>query len=297
MLIEFRTPTPANDVQKGQTMATLRVGVIGDPVAHSLSPIFQQPAFDDLGIDARYERWHTPADQLPERIKSLRNPDAIGANITVPHKTAVMPLVDTISDLGQRIGAINTIINRDGQLHGDNTDVIGFQRSLLECRPAAERDHVLVLGAGGASRAIIAALADLGVASLTICNRTPARAEALLTDLQIPGATVLPWTDWDLMTAIRDHSVIVNATSIGWNDEQRVLDPALLDAFARTGLIVDLTYRDTPLLRDAAAAGIATLDGLPMLVYQGARSFELWTGQHAPVARMMAAAQQARHAG
>ena len=275
-------------------MATVRVGVIGDPVQHSLSPVFQQPAFDALGIPAIYERWHTPLAELPDRIQSLRLPDAFGANVTVPHKTAVLALVDQISPLGQRIGAINTIINRDGILHGDNTDVYGFQRSLIERRPSVERDHVLVLGAGGAARAIVAALADLGVAGLTIANRTPARAEEMVRDLHAEGAAVIPWTDWDLTAAIRDHSVIVNATSIGWNDEQRVLDPAMLAGVDPDGLIADLTYRDTTLLLDAAAAGLNTLDGLPMLVYQGARSFELWTGQDAPVDLMMAAAQEAR---
>ncbi len=276
-------------------MATMRVGVIGDPVAHSLSPIFQQPAFDAAGIDATYERWHTPLEELPVRIASLREPDALGANVTVPHKTAVMSLVDELSILGQRIGAVNTIINRDGVLHGDNTDVYGFQRSLIERRPTVERDRVLVLGAGGAARAIVAALADFGVAGLTIANRTPAKAEEMARDLHANGAAIIPWTDWDLTAAIRDHSVIVNATSIGWNDEQRVLDPAMFDAFDPDGLIADLTYRDTTLLLDAQAAGIATLDGLPMLVYQGARSFELWTGLDAPVELMMAAAQEARH--
>ena len=276
-------------------MTIFRVGVIGDPVAHSLSPIFQQPAFDAAGIAAVYERWLTPLADLGERLASLRTPDALGANVTVPHKTAVLPMVDKVSDLGSRIGAINTIVNQEGSLFGDNTDVYGFQRSLLDKRAAIERDSVLVIGAGGAARAIVAALADLGVARLTIANRTIDRARQMAHELHADGAGVIPLTDWDLMSAIRDHSVIVNATSIGWNDDQRVLDPALLDRFDPDGLIVDLTYRDTTLLRDAAAAGIATLDGLPMLVYQGARSFELWTGREAPVAMMMEAAQRARH--
>jgi shikimate dehydrogenase len=278
-------------------MNTQRVGVIGDPVAHSLSPIFQQAAFDELGIAAVYERWHTPLADLPARIDSLRSPNAIGANVTVPHKIAVMQLVDEISDLGKRIGAINTIVNRNGHLMGDNTDVYGFQRALMDARSAVDRDRVLVLGAGGASRAILAAVADLGVAALTICNRTMSRAEEIISDLGLNGARAIPWTDWDLMAAIRDHSVIVNATSVGWNDGQQVLDPSLLAVMDPAGLIADLTYRDTKLLTDAANAGIATMDGLPMLVYQGARSFELWTDREAPAETMMLAAQRARNAG
>jgi shikimate dehydrogenase len=272
-----------------------RVGVIGDPVAHSLSPIFQQAGFDALGIPARYERWQTPEHELSIRIDGLRAPDCYGANVTVPHKVAVATLVDDLSNAARRIGAVNTVINQGGYLLGDNTDIYGFQRSLLTTRPAVERDRVLIIGAGGASRAVVAAIAEIGVAGITIANRSRGRAEALLDDLAIGGAVVIPVTDWDLMGAIRDHSVIVNATSIGWNDDEQVLAPALLEAVDPDGLIVDLTYRDTPLLLQAQARGIATLDGLPMLVYQGARSFEHWTGLDAPIDIMLAAAEQARN--
>jgi shikimate dehydrogenase len=271
-----------------------RVGVIGDPVAHSLSPVFQQAAFDAAGIPARYERWHTTAADLPERIDSLRAPDCFGANVTVPHKLAVAGLVDSLSQTAQRIGAVNTVINQDGRLQGDNTDLYGFMRSLLTARPGAERDRVLIIGAGGAARAVVAAVAEIGVTGITIANRSPERATQMLAELGIDGGVVIPLADWDLMGAIRDHSVIVNATSIGWNDAQTVLAPELLDAVDPQGLIADLTYRDTALLVQAKARGIATLDGLPMLVYQGARSFELWTGQDAPIDIMMAAAERAR---
>jgi shikimate dehydrogenase len=272
-----------------------RVGVIGDPVAHSLSPIFQQAGFDALGIPARYERWQTPEHELSIRIDGLRAPDCYGANVTVPHKVAVATLVDDLSSAARRIGAVNTVINQGGYLLGDNTDIYGFQRSLLTTRPAVERDRVLIIGAGGASRAVVAAVAGIGVAGITIANRSRGRAEALLDDLGIGGAVVIPLTDWDLMGAIRDHSVIVNATSIGWNDDEQVLAATLLEAVDPDGLIVDLTYRDTPLLLQARARGIATLDGLPMLVYQGARSFEHWTGLDAPIDIMLAAAEQARN--
>jgi shikimate dehydrogenase len=267
--------------------------VIGDPVEHSLSPIFQQAAFDAIGYPAKYERWRTQAADLPDRVGKLRLPDALGANVTVPHKIAVRELIDTVSETARKVGAVNTVINQDGGLHGDNTDVYGFQRSLLTARPAAERDRVLVIGAGGAARAIVLALAEAGVAGVTIANRTPERAETMANELGV-GASVVPLTDWDLLEAIRDHSVIVNATSIGWNDESEVVSGAILDEVGPSGLVVDLTYRDTPLLLAARARGIATLDGLPMLVYQGARSFELWTGVPAPMELMMQAAEDAR---
>lgn len=271
------------------------VGVIGDPVEHSLSPVFQQAAFDALRIPARYERWHTTASELSERIHGLRALECFGANVTVPHKVAVAAMVDTLSETAARIGAVNTVINEDGLLRGDNTDLYGFQRALLVARPAVERDRVLIIGAGGAARAVVAAVHEVGVAGITVANRSPERAETLLKELDVHGATVIPLTDWDLMGAIRDHSVIVNATSIGWNDDQQVLAPALMDLVDPKGLIADLTYRDTPLLRQAASRGITALDGLPMLVYQGARSFELWTGRDAPSEVMFAAAKRARN--
>lgn len=266
-----------------------RVGVIGDPVEHSLSPVFQQAAFDAVGFPARYERWHTTAEQLPDRINSLRADDALGANVTVPHKVAVATLVDELADTAQRIGAVNTVINRDGRLTGENTDVYGFHRALVTVRPAVERDRVLVIGAGGAARAIVAALAEIGVAGITVANRSPENAIAMLRECGLDHVEVVPLVDWDLMQAIRDHSVIVNATSIGWNDEQMVLSPELLDAIAPDGLVADLTYRSTALLRAAQARNIQTMDGLPMLIYQGARSFELWTGLAAPTDLMFAA--------
>ncbi|MDQ2682245.1 MAG: shikimate dehydrogenase [Chloroflexota bacterium] len=269
-----------------------RVGVIGNPVEHSLSPVFQQAAFDHAGIAATYERWLTTDEELPARINGLRAPDAIGANVTVPHKVAVAELVDELGDTARRIGAANTVINRDGHLIGENTDTYGFHRALVTARPAAERDRVLVIGAGGAARAVVAALGDIGVAGITVANRSPENARSMLRAIGLEGAQVIPLVDWDLMGAIRDHSVIVNATSIGWNDDTEVLAPALLDAVDRDGLVADLTYRPTPLLRGAAARGIPTMDGLPMLIYQGARSFELWTGLEAPTELMFAAVRQ-----
>ena len=153
------------------TDVTKRVGVIGDPVAHSLSPVFQQAAFDAIAYPARYERWQTSAEELTDRVAVLRLQDALGANVTVPHKVAVYPLVDSVSVTAQTVGAVNTIVNNDGNLLGDNTDVYGFQRSLLVARPAVERDRVLVIGAGGAARAIVLGLAEAGVAGVTIANR------------------------------------------------------------------------------------------------------------------------------
>jgi len=278
-------------------MAGLRVGVIGDPVAHSLSPVFQQAALDALGIEAHYERWHTPADELSGRIASLRGGDALGANVTVPHKERTRELVDTVSPLAAAVGAVNTIVPRDDELHGDNTDVYGFQKSLVDARPAVRRDAVLVLGAGGAARAVLMALGELEVARIGVANRSIERAERVVDELIPGGAATMPLNQLSIVAAIRDYSVIVNATSIGWNSDEAVLSDAVMDEIGPGPLVVDLTYRSTALLRSAERRGLPTLDGLPMLVHQGARSFELWTGKPAPTEVMMRAAEAARSAG
>ena len=278
-------------------MAALRAGVIGDPVAHSISPIFQQVALDALGIEARYERWHTTAEELVERVAALRAPDVLGANVTVPHKERVLELVDSVSPLAATVGAVNTIVPRDGQLFGDNTDVYGFRQSLLAARPEASRDAVLVLGAGGAARAVLMALGEMGVARIAVANRSVERAERVVDELIPGGAATMPLNQLSVIAVIRDYSVIVNATSIGWNSDEAVLSDAVMDVVAPGTLIVDLTYRATTLLRTAERRGLPTLDGLPMLVHQGARSFELWTGQPAPIEVMMRAAEAARAVG
>jgi len=275
-------------------MARRRIGVIGDPVEHSLSPVFQQPAFDDAGIPATYERWHISADQLADWIAGLRRPDAIGANVTLPHKEAVARLMDELTETAGRVGAVNTVINRHGRLIGDNTDVHGFRRSLIEALPDVRSRRVLLLGAGGAARAVLVALAELEVASIAVANRSVERAERLIDELDVPRATAVGIGTADLAPRIRDYSVIVNATSVGWNTEESVLERSLFERLPVDALVVDLTYRPTGLLRSAVGLGLATLDGLPMLVYQGARSFELWTGRVAPVDLMMRAATEAR---
>ena len=135
-----------------------RVGVIGYPLGHTLSPAFQQAAFDALGIKARYAAWETAPDRLAETVASLRDADCLGANVTVPHKQAVIPLIDGLEPLAQRTGAVNTIVNREGRLQGHNTDVVGFQRALASTGFDPGNRRALVLGAGGAARAIVVAL-------------------------------------------------------------------------------------------------------------------------------------------
>ena len=269
------------------------MGVIGDPVAHSISPAMQQPALDALGVAATYERWHTPAADLKDRISGLRASDVLGANVTVPHKQAVIALMDEISDLATRAGAVNTIVNRGGGLFGDNTDVYGFATSLLEACPDACGREALVLGAGGAARAVALGLAEAGVTWITIHNRGVERAHRLAADLE-PIEIQVAESTTDLEKALSTVAILVNATSLGWHAGETPLDPDWLLTLPAMALVVDLTYRDTDLLLTARERGLSTLDGLPMLVHQGARALELWTGRSAPVEVMMTAALAAR---
>ncbi|MBI2867261.1 MAG: shikimate dehydrogenase [Chloroflexi bacterium] len=274
---------------------TLAVGILGYPIKHSISPVFQQAAFDALGIDARYEAWEVPPDKLAEAVARLRRPECLGANVTIPHKEAVTPMLDQAMPHVQRIGAVNTIVNQRGKLAGYNTDVEGFLRALREDGGFDPKGKTaLVLGAGGSARAVCFGLAEAGVEALFLVNRTLARAQALAQEMKplVRHVIALPWTEeWP-----GAYDLLVNCTSLGMAhgaDEGR--SPAEGRTLPRDALVYDLVYRPavTPLLAQAERAGCRILGGLPMLVYQGAASFTLWTGQPAPLPVMFAAARKA----
>ncbi len=262
----------------------LKAGLIGEPVSHSLSRVMHNAAFAHLGIDAVYDLWETPLADLPGRVETLRLPDMLGANVTVPHKQAVIPLVDELSVVAQRVGAVNTIIPRAGLLVGDNTDAYGFARSLDEAATGRVPGRAVVVGAGGASRAVLVALQDAGVPEIVLVNRTPSRAAELAEDLSLPGAAPIEVGEFGrLVNLAQGADVLINATSVGWHGDELPFDREVLQGLSPQAVVVDLTYRETSLLRLALASGLAVLDGLPMLIHQGARSFELWTGQDAPL--------------
>ncbi|MCX2727886.1 shikimate dehydrogenase [Thermomicrobium sp. 4228-Ro] len=269
----------------------MRLGLIGYPVEHSLSPIFQQAALDAIGIPARYELWPTPPDRLADRIIMLRSPDIIGANVTVPHKEAVARAVDRLAPRAQRAGAVNTILNRDSQLIGENTDIPGFLFPLVRRSLPIADARIVVLGAGGAARAVIVALAEHGCRSLVVANRTLQRAEALVSEFGIGRALPLAPVLTDVLPAT---DLLVNATSIGWDGAASPIPVEWLDLLPAHALVYDLTYRETPLLIAARARNLPTLDGLEMLVAQGAESFRLWFGVDPPFEIMFQAAQEAR---
>ena len=278
---------------------TLRLGIIGYPIGHSISPIFQQAALDYYSVDARYQPWEVSLHDLPQFIEGLRSPDTLGCNVTVPHKEAVLQMLDTVDEWALRVGAVNTIVKNDGRLRGHNSDGQGFLRALKGKGDfRTEGWKVLILGAGGAAKGVAMALAGEGMASITIANRTLSRAERLARSLEEQGsqASAIPLEGKVLVQAASESDLIVNCTTLGMKhgpDEERT--PLIAVQIPSRSLVYDLVYNPpmTPLLREAERAGARTLSGLPMLVYQGAASFELWTGKEAPVEVMMRTAREA----
>lgn len=268
-----------------------RIGLIGDPVEHSLSPSFQQAAFDALGIPVTYELWHTTVDQIPERIKDLRDGTIAGANVTVPHKERFFAAVDRATPLARRAGAVNTLYVRDDELWGDNTDIHGFLAPLKDRSFDFAASTAVVLGAGGASRGIIVALLESRIKRIVVLNRTLERAAKLVRDLDDTRLTALPLTEGAKVTPAA--GLLVNATAVGWGDGLPI-EEAALDRLPAAAIAYDLTYRETPFLAAARSRGFAVIDGLAMLVHQGARSFEIWTGQTAPIGIMWQAALRER---
>jgi shikimate dehydrogenase len=267
------------------------VFLLGYPVGHSISPAMQNAALRDLGIDWRYELLATPPDKLRETIACLRNDDCIGANVTIPHKQAVMEWLDEVSERARKIGAVNTIIKRDGKLLGDNTDAYGVSQSLVEENVLLRDKRVVVLGAGGAARGTVFALGEAGVSSITILNRTQSRADVLADFVrqQFPNVVVAT----NRVEAINSADIIINTTSVGMTPNVDASPMPNTMSFPSHAIAFDLVYRplETKFLRDAKNAGAKTVGGLGMLVHQGALSLQLWTGREAPVPVMWQAAK------
>jgi len=289
-------PTP-RDIT-GRTRVT---GVVGWPIAHSISPAMHNAAFAALGLDWCYLPFAVPPERLPDAIAGVRALGLAGVNVTVPHKQALLPLMDELTPAAATIGAGNTVIVCDGRLVGHNTDAEGFLRALREagCDPAGV--PALVLGAGGAARAVVYALLGAG-ARVTVLNRDAARAAALVRALDAGHAHALRAGALDLAT-LRERApgarLVVNATSLGmWPHVEGSPWPAALP-FPADAMAYDLVYnpRETAFMRQARAAGAVAAGGLGMLVHQGAEAFERWTGLTAPVDVMADACARALGGG
>ena len=278
---------------------TLLAGIFGYPISHSISPPMHQAAFDHARIDASYEAWETHPDDLANGVRRLRDDSYLGANVTVPHKQAVIQHLDEVDELATRIGAVNTIISRDGRLLGTNTDAEGFITSLNawgHIEPTG-LDAVL-LGAGGAARAAAHALADAHIGSLTIANRTLDRAQSLVAEIKYLGtdARAIGLQDAEIGSICARADLIVNSTSVGMLHGPAEDDSPVPDGAISEGCVVyDMVYNppETPLVRAAEKARARVVGGLPMLVYQGAAAWSRWTGRYAPVNVMFEAAHRA----
>jgi shikimate dehydrogenase len=232
-------------------------------------------------------------------VQGIRDFSKLGANVTIPYKEAVLPLLDKVDQLARRIGAVNTIVNKDDKLVGYNTDASGFMKALEEeggFVPKGKR--AILLGAGGAARAVGFALVGAGVKSLVILNRTHDRGEALAWDLKIADTEVIAllWKDGRTLKALGECDLLVNCTSVGMKDSTAEgKSPIGVGLIPKRALVYDVVYNpiETPLIAAAKKAGARTLGGLSMLVYQGAAAFELWTGESAPIEIMMRMAKRA----
>ena len=278
------------------------LGIIGYPARHSLSPAFQQAAIDALGLKARYEIWEVAPEGLGELVSSLRAGPRIGANVTIPHKQAVRACLDALDPAAERIGAVNTIAREGDRLIGYNTDAAGFLRSLVEVGGFDPKGaEVLLLGAGGAARAVAVALLDGGAARITLTNRTAPRARELADQLAGLGrVTVVDWEGEERAAAARSADLIVNATALGMaHGPAPDASPLAADAIRAGVVVYDLVYvpARTPLLDLAARQGARVIEGLPMLIYQGAIAFERWFARPAPIEVMTRAAEAALRGG
>ena len=282
---------------KKQVLPSL-VGIFGYPVTQSRSPAMHNAAFRALKLDYHYLPFAVKPAGLADAVQAIRALGMAGANLTIPHKERVLPYLDGLSAEARRIGAVNTVVNRRGRLIGHNTDGRGFLLALRAAWGISMRGRgVCLLGAGGAARAVAVALVRAGVTRLIIANRDVGRARRLARAVRGRGARAsararaIPLSDGALQRATAECDCLVNATAVGLHPR----DPRLIgpEVVARFPYVCDLIYQPavTPLLRDAKVAGCRTMNGLGMLVHQGALSFQLWTGRKAPIAVMMRAAK------
>lgn len=268
---------------------TRLIGILGDPVSHSLSPGMHNAAYQDMGLDICYVPLHVTPEALESAITGLKAMQFLGANVTIPHKVKVFGLMDSLADSAIRAGAVNTIVNDQGRLVGHNTDGVGFLRALEEkITVDFSLTSVFVSGAGGAARAVCVAVADQGVPRITLINRSRGRADDLKSVLlaEFPALDVIVMTpEEDYGALLAESKLVVNATPLGMNNELKRL-PLRVDSLSKDHVVCDIVYtrpQETPLLVAAQEKGATVLGGLGMLLHQGAVAIHLWTSMDPPI--------------
>jgi shikimate dehydrogenase len=271
----------------------MQLQLLGYPLGHSVSPAMHTAALAETGLAGwTYAAQPVPPEGLPAAVENLRQPGVAGANVTVPHKQAIMSLLDGVTPVARAIGAVNTVVKQpDGSLLGHNTDAAGFLADLYTLGVRISGRPVLVLGAGGSARAVVAGCAGVG-ARIRLVARRRAQAEALE---GLAPVTLYDWTPLGLLQACDDTTLIVNCTPLGMAPDTGASPWLAGTPFPPTAFVYDLVYNpaETRLTRAAQAEGVRAATGLGMLVEQGALAFELWTGHAAPRVTMRRAAEVA----
>ena len=264
------------------TGKTKILGVIGAPIAHSLSPIIQNAALHEAGLDYVYTAFPVHREALASAVCGLRDAGVVGFNVTIPFKTEIMPLLDALSEDAQRIRAVNTVvIASDGTMTGHNTDVTGFMAGFAARGIGLAGKRTVLIGAGGAARAALWGLLRSGVSSVCIGVRNLAKGKALCTDFAADGTlAVYCFDDPHFRDVLCTADIVVQTTPIGMSPQTDAMPPVDPAAISPSAAVYDLIYTpaETAFLRVAAAHGCTTINGETMLVMQGAEAFSLWTG-------------------
>lgn len=278
----------------------IKLAITGYPLAHSLSPVMHRAALADVGLEGDYILLETPPEELEEKVNCLKENGFRGFNVTIPHKVAVMSFLDEIDTFAKKIGAVNTVvISPDRKLSGYNTDVYGFTQAISEdIRSNLQGKKAAVIGSGGAARAVIAGLADIGVSEIAIHARSVEKAQELANNCDKSGICSPKVVELDEDADLSDVAIVVNTTPLGMQGKFDGVSPVSERSIAslpENALVYDIIYKpaETKLLELAKKRGLTVLNGLDMLVLQGAKGFELWTGKPAPVNVMKQALQAA----
>ncbi|MDI9624611.1 MAG: shikimate dehydrogenase [Methanothermobacter sp.] len=270
------------------TGKTKIIGVIGDPVEHSLSPIMHNAAFNHLNLDYVYVAFHVKKGMAKKAIEAMKTFNIKGLNVTIPHKVHILKYIDKIDETAKLIGAVNTLKLEKGKVWGFNTDGTGCVRALQEVTNLKDK-NIIILGAGGASRAIAFQLVSYDIGSLHILNRTPENAKRIAKDMKEKlGIKIFAGGLEHLKEKIKDADILINTTPVGMYPNIDAKPLATADILHKNLIVKDLVYNPpkTRLLKEAEKAGAKTISGIKMLVYQGAESFKIWTGKEAPTSIM-----------
>lgn len=266
-------------------------GVFGDPVDGNPTGVMEEAAYAHCGLNYRYITFKVTKEDFHNAMEAIRALHMKGINLTMPHKISAVHYLDDLSEAAEIIGAVNTIVVRDGKLFGENTDGKGFVQALRNAGTDLKGKHICILGAGGAARAIAVECALAGAETITLINRTRKRAEDLakvLREYTIPEIVVLPWKSGQAIPERTD--ILINATSIGLAPDAEAKPDIAYDSITSDMVVSDVVFNpaDTRFLQEARARGAKTIDGLGMLACQGALNFTLWTGVEAPLELMQA---------